>query len=324
MVTTRELAIARSVIYASLDERPLTLEELHRSLVGSEQTLAEVLSVYEGSEMLRALIECRDGSFFPAGRADLLDERRRREARSRAFLDRHALLLGLICCLPFVRLVALSGPISRFNLEAGGDIDLFIVARGRHVWSTASAVRVLAGIMSRRCMVRAKVIVDEAHLSLGRQDHVAADHLLHLRPLVGAHVLQDVFAANPCVAQFHPNAPLSGVSGAPRPRDPRLVVAARTVLELVVGLPSPIVEAVCRWVHGGGASLVDMPQPRQADHDLFAILPDAPGSRAHAEEQLRRVQGYVDACRPRTDADAHTHKESPTPLGAGVADRKRR
>ena len=43
MVTTRELAIAVSVIDASLDDYPLTLEELQESLVGSPQTVAEVL-----------------------------------------------------------------------------------------------------------------------------------------------------------------------------------------------------------------------------------------------------------------------------------------
>ena len=38
MVTTREIAIARSVIYASLFDYPLTLEQLHYSLIGSDQT----------------------------------------------------------------------------------------------------------------------------------------------------------------------------------------------------------------------------------------------------------------------------------------------
>src|SRR6266508_825201 len=170
MVTTRELAIAGSVIYASLDDYPLTLEELHQSLIGSQQTLAEVMSVYEGSELLREIIEQRDGFFFPAGRGDLVDERRRREARSRAFLARHAVLLRLICCLPFVRLVALSGHIARLNLEAGGDLDLFIVTREGHIWTAAAAVKTLSKLMSRRCMVRAKVVIDEAHLELETRD----------------------------------------------------------------------------------------------------------------------------------------------------------
>jgi hypothetical protein len=170
MVTTRELAIAASVIHASLDDYPLTLEELHESLIGSPQTLAELVSVFEGSDVLQQVVERRDGFFFPTGRGDLVDERRRREARSRAFLDRHALLLRLVCCLPFVRLVALSGRIARLNLEAGGDLDLFIVTRAGHVWSTAAAVKGLSALLSRRCMVRARIVLDEDHLELESRD----------------------------------------------------------------------------------------------------------------------------------------------------------
>ena len=38
MVTTREIAIARSVVYASLFDYPLTLEQLHYALIESDQT----------------------------------------------------------------------------------------------------------------------------------------------------------------------------------------------------------------------------------------------------------------------------------------------
>ena len=53
MVTTRETAIARTVIYASLFDYPLTLEQLHHSLIESDQTRPEILAVYEGSEEAR-------------------------------------------------------------------------------------------------------------------------------------------------------------------------------------------------------------------------------------------------------------------------------
>jgi hypothetical protein len=322
MVTTRELAIAGSVIYASLDDYPLTLEELHESLVGSPQTLAEVLSVYEGSEMLQNVIERRDGFFFPAGRGELVDERRRREARSRAFLDRHSLLLRLVCSLPFVRLVALSGRISRLNLEAGGDIDLFIVTRGRHVWSTAAAVRVLARIMSRRCMVRAKVIVDDLHLVLESRDPATAAQLLHLKPLVGARVLRDVFAANPCVAQFYPNAPEWRGDTASGDRG---IAVARTMLELVLGLSSPLVEAACRWLLGGGDTLVEMPPRLPHSNDLFKIFPDLPGHRLRtAEEQVRKVHQQVEEFRERARINIDRQRAAAARVRAKLADRRRR
>jgi hypothetical protein len=325
MVTTRELAIAGSVIYASLDDYPLTLEELHQSLIGSQQTLAEVMSVYEGSEMLREIIEHRDGFFFPAGRGDLVNERRRREARSRAFLARHAVLLRLVCCLPFVRLVALSGHIARLNLEAGGDLDLFIVTREGHVWSTAAAVRILSAIMSRRCMVRAKVILDAQHLALEPRDPSTAAQLLHLKPLVGAHVLRDLLAANPFVAPLFPNARDCRLDPAEEPRGHRMAVAVRTMLELTLGLPSPVIEAACRWLYGGGDTLVEMPPRVPHSNDLFEIFPDLPGHRLRtAEEQVRRVHQQVEEFRERAKINIDRQKASAARVRAQVASRKRR
>ena len=323
MVTTRERAIAASVIYASLDDYPLTLEELHESLIGSQQTVAEVVSVYEGSEMLQKVIERRDGFFFPAGRNDLVDERRRREARSRAFLDRHAVLLRLVCCLPFVRLVALSGRIARLNLEAGADLDLFIVTRVGHVWSTAAAVNALSRLMSRRCMVRAKVIVDEAHLELEPCDLETAARLLHLKPLMGAHVRRDLLAANPFVRQLFPNAPLRWTDSR-EPANARVTAAVRTLLALILGLPSPIIELVCRWLHGGGDTLVEM-APRRHSNDLFEIFPDLPAQRPRtAAEQVRRVRQRVEEFRERARANIDRQRASAARMRARVANRKRR
>ena len=147
VVTTREIAIARSVIYASLFDYPLTLEQLHYALIESDQTRPEILAVYEGSELLHDIVEYRDGFFFPTGRGDLIEERRRREARSDRFLDEHRLVLRLICALPFTRLVALSGSIAHRNLEPNGDLDLFIVTRGPRVWTVTVMLLVLTRLL---------------------------------------------------------------------------------------------------------------------------------------------------------------------------------
>jgi hypothetical protein len=323
MVTTRELAIAVSVIHASLEEYPLTLEELHESLIGSLQTPSEIVSVFEGSAVLQQIVERRDGFFFPAGRNELIDERRRREARSRAFLDRHALLLRLVCCLPFVRLVALSGRIARLNLEAGGDLDLFIVTRVGHVWSTAAAVNGLSALLSRRCMVRAKVVLDEGHLELEPRDLDTAVRLLHLKPLIGGSALQDLWDANPFVVELFPNALVEPAESAEPAWSP-LTSIVRAVLALIVGLPSPAIEAVCRWWQAGGDTLVDVP-PRPHNNNLFEIFPDLPWMRPRsANDQVQRVQQQAEAFRERAKANIDRQRAAAARMRARVADRKRR
>ena len=250
-MTTRELAIARSVIYASVFDYPLTLEQLHRTLVESDQSAAEILAVYDGSEMLQHMIEYRDGYFFPIGRADLVAERARREARSRAFLERHALVLRLIATIPYTRLVALSGSIAHLNLEPNGDLDLFVITRGQRVWTVTVAVLLLAKLLHRRRAVCANFILADSHLALEQPDLFTANQVIHLRPLIGAETLAAFFAANPFVKRTYPNA----TAALPPVGDERIggrtLAAVKSALEMVLGLPSPLIEAICRRLYAG-------------------------------------------------------------------------
>ena len=242
-LSSNELAIARSVIYASLFDYPLTLEQLQQTLIESVQTPAAILDAYGSSALLQRVIERDEGMFFPSGRRDLIAERRRREARSRAFLARHRLLLRLVCAMPYTSMVALSGSLAHLNLEGSGDLDLFIVTRGRHVWSVTVAVVLLARLMRRRRIVCANFVLADTHFALEQQDLFTANQIMHLRPLAGESVYRDFLAANPFVTRFYPNfrpgAPMTPASrGAPG--------RVKEMLERALLGPSRLVEWACR------------------------------------------------------------------------------
>ena len=200
-----EFAIARSVLYAALFDYPLTLAQLRQTLIESVQAPSQILTTYDRSQALQRVIDYRDGFFFPRGRYDLVGERRRREARSRAFLRRHRVLLALVCALPYVRMVALSGSIAHLNLEGNGDLDLFIVTRGRRVWSTTVLIIILAKLLHRRRSVCANFVIADSKLELGQDDLFTASQIVHLKPLVGGDVFLRFVAANPFVRSFYPN-----------------------------------------------------------------------------------------------------------------------
>ena len=112
----RKLAIVRSVLYAALFEYPLTLAQLRRT-VEVPLTPSRILAAYERSAELQAIVEHREGFFFPRGRGEFVSKRHQREARSRAFLRRNRLLLACICAMPYVRMVALSGSMLQRSAE---------------------------------------------------------------------------------------------------------------------------------------------------------------------------------------------------------------
>jgi len=248
-MTSRELAIARSVIYASLFDYPLTLAQLHHSLIESDQSQEEILAVYDGSARLQTIVHHRDGFFFPAGRADLVAERRRREARSRRFLHQHESLLRLLCAIPYTRLVALSGSVAHLNLEPDGDLDLFIVTRGKRVWTVTVALLLLTRLLRRRRIICANFVLADSHLVLEPQDLFTANQLLHLKPLIGAEVLHAFLAANPFVARFYPNAQAQRPEASLLRGWRRGFFTVKSLLEIALRLPAPLIEAASRHLY---------------------------------------------------------------------------
>jgi hypothetical protein len=241
-----ELAILQSVIYAGLFDYPLTLEELHRSLIGSTLDEDAILRTYRASPALWHAVTFREGMFFPTGRDHLLAERRRREQRSLAFLRRHHLLLACVCAIPYARMVALSGSIAHLNMDGAGDLDLFIVTRGRHVWSVTVAILVLAKLLRHRDVTCVNFIVADTHLTFEQQDLFTANQTIHLKPLIGTDVLPELLHANPFVAHFYPN------YRAPRPPEfafdveqTALTARIKSAVERIGHIPAAAIEAIC-------------------------------------------------------------------------------
>ncbi|MGH9144395.1 MAG: hypothetical protein ACRD2I_24915, partial [Vicinamibacterales bacterium] len=330
----------------------------------SDQTRPEILAVYEGSELLRDLVEYRDGYFFPLGRGDMVAERRRREVRSDRFLAQHRLALRLICALPFTRLVALSGSIAHRNLEPDGDLDLFIVTRGARVWTVTVMVLVLTKLLRRRRTICANFVLADSHLRLDQQDLFSANQVIHLQPLIGADVVWRFRDANPFVARCYPN------SGQPGQQLPLVEVrgrwlnAIKCVLQAILGAASPVVESVCRRAYAWhlrrrAGSWRSPDQVRlQADYlklhtqshrhavldrfeatvdtlmrmaklprrdDLFQIFPDLPGMRPRtAAEQIERVHRKVQDTRERAEQNILRQKAASERVRAAISIRRRR
>jgi hypothetical protein len=290
-LTRSEMAIAESVLYASLFDYPLTLAQLRQSLIESTQTPSEILQAYDCSPALQRVIEYHDGFFFPVGRANLIDERKRREARSRAFLRRHGLFLSLVCAIPYVKMVALSGSIAHLNLEGDGDLDLFIVTRGRRVWATTVAAVLLAKLLRRRRIVCANFVLADSRLSLEQQDLFTASQIVHLKPLIGRDVFQSFVAANPFVVRFYPN--FHDAGSPPLPFHPmRRLTGIKRAAEAVLALPWRGLEWSCRVAYRSylrrKSSSWDSPDQVKLDDDCLKLH-----THSHRQSVMERFERVV-------------------------------
>ena len=241
----QELAVLRSVVYASLFDYPLTLDQLHQSLIGIRAEKESIAAWWRSSELLQTAIECRDGLFFPAGRADLIATRSRREMLSRDLLDRDRRILSMVSRMPFVRMVALSGSLAHLNAEGSADLDLFMITAPGRVWSVTLAVLVLSRVFGWRRHLCLNYVISENTMKIVPEDLFTANQIIHLRPTYGRDVFARFLYTNQFVRNFYPNFELKTDLKTSRPQ------GLKTLFErvLAIGL-APLAERFARAFYG--------------------------------------------------------------------------
>ncbi len=207
MTPTRaqEIAFLQSVTYAAVFDYPLTLAQLHASLVSVRAEEPVVAAWWRDSALLQATVEYRDGLYFPMGRADLLQTRARREAVSRDLLDRQQRLVWLAAHMPFVRMVALSGSLAHLNAERSADLDLFVITSPGRVWSVTLSLLVIARLLGWRRQLCLNYVISERAMAIEPADLFSANQIIHLRPITGHDVFARFVEANPFVHACYPN-----------------------------------------------------------------------------------------------------------------------
>ena len=249
----QELAVLRSVIYASLFDYPLTLPQLRATLVEVSADEAAVAAWWRHSEFLQAAIEHREGLYFPAGRGDLVHTRARREALSRDLLERDRGLIALVSRMPFVRMVAVSGSLAHLNAERSADLDLFMITSPHRVWGVTLSVLVIARLLGWRKRMCLNYVISEEALAIAPADLFAANQIIHLRPIVGHDVFDAFIEANPFVRAYYPNFATGQQADGPtgeQVNKPTGLLANRTLLERFLNAGfAPLLERASRWIY---------------------------------------------------------------------------
>jgi hypothetical protein len=238
----QEIAVLRAVVYASLFEYPLTLPQLADSL-GVRAPAATIEAWWRASDRLQSAVEYRDGLFFPAGRADLIATRARREALSRDLLDRDRRILATVSRMPFVRMVALSGSLAHLNAEGSADLDLFVITAPNRVWSVTVALLVIARLLGWRKRLCLNYVISERAMTIEPRDLFSANQIIHLRPITGDAVFARFVKANGFVREFYPNFELKTENWSPQAPSPR-------PLEAMLSLVAPLAERISRALYG--------------------------------------------------------------------------
>lgn len=247
--STEEAAVLRAVTYASLFEFPLTPAEVRRSLVHCVLSETELMALYRCSRFLQGRVTYRQGVFVPAGSEAWIAMRATRESQSRALIAAHGRILHVLCAMPFVRLLAVSGSLAHLNASRDGDVDLFVITRGARVWSVTTAIVVIAKLMGCRKTVCANFVVSDTDMVIAPQDEFSANQILHLRTIAGAEAYRKFLEENPFVRDTYRN--FDPREKRPWPFTPSPWAARiKRVLEFALTIPSKPIEWTCRIGYG--------------------------------------------------------------------------
>ena len=206
-----ERLVVLAVAYADVFEHALTAAEIHRYLAGRRVSMALVERALADTLIPSHQI-VRAGRYFALpGRESVAAIRERRESAS-ALLWRRAERYGAIFgCLPFVRMVAVTGSLAMNNAEADSDVDFLIVTRPGRLWLGRLAVMVIARLGSRwgnRLCVN--YLLSERALEIREHTYYAARELSQMVPLSGSSVYRRMRAANTWLHRTLPNAAKPG------------------------------------------------------------------------------------------------------------------
>jgi hypothetical protein len=199
-------SILYTIAYADIFDSPLTVDELHRYLIafpaGPDTILENVASLVSERSIVFT-----DGYLTLPGREDILTTHRRRSAAAERLWPRARRYGRMLCRLPFVRMVAVTGALAVDNVEPDADLDYLVVTRHGRLW----LCRAMAILLVRLAALNGDVLCPNYFLSenaLTFDDHnlYTAHELTQMVPLARMDIYHRIRQLNLWTASYLPNA----------------------------------------------------------------------------------------------------------------------
>ncbi|CAN5739165.1 hypothetical protein BH23CHL2_BH23CHL2_32860 [soil metagenome] len=202
-----EEAIVQAVAYSDIFDYPLTAAEIHRYLMETPATLAEVNDILSNGRLVPHFLAVRNGLFTLPGRDHTVETRRQRTAQSRAVWKRAFRFGRIIASLPFVHMVAVTGELAMDNVGPYSDIDYFIVTEPGRLWLTRlMVIAVVRCAGTRGPEICPNYLLSDLALELDDCNFYTAHEVAQMVPISGLETYRRLRDLNPWVEQHLPNA----------------------------------------------------------------------------------------------------------------------
>lgn len=201
-----EEAVVQAVAYSDIFDYPLTAREIHRYLMDMPASYDEINQVLSNGR-LATYLTSSDGYYTLAGRAGIVETRRRRCALARSAWSDAFRYGRIIASLPFVRMVAVTGELAMDNVGPASDIDYFIVTDPGRLWlSRLMVIGVVRFAALRGLEICPNYLISERALELDDRNLYTAHEVAQMVPIAGLTTFRRFFDLNPWVQDYLPNA----------------------------------------------------------------------------------------------------------------------
>jgi hypothetical protein len=203
-----EQAIVSSIAYRDVFDFAVTLPEIHRFLHHVECSLEQMTEVMIDTDLCHGRISTDRTYYCLKGSEASLPERYKREAHAEEKLLAARAVGRLICNIPNVRMVALSGSLAARNSTPGNDLDIFCVSDQGKLWRTRALVLCLRLIDNKTLQrkICPNFFLSTAALELDVKSYYIAHELAQMVPMYGLDVYTEMRKRNAWADAILPNA----------------------------------------------------------------------------------------------------------------------
>ncbi len=204
--------VLRTLIFYDLFDCPVRLDELPQRTIGglSGEWLAAPGAMIESHPVLSRHVAVANGYVFLRNTPARFARWEAAETTRRQSIDRYEKWVRLLCRIPFVRLVAVTGSLT-FRMSAGEpDCDLFVVAQRNRVWLVVALGRALfqrvlpwLGLI-RYGDVCVNYVVDDLTALGHTQDLFESMQVAAMNPVVGRPVYDRFVREHRSLRRFFP------------------------------------------------------------------------------------------------------------------------
>ncbi len=209
---TLDQAILATLAYHDIFDFPLTVDEIHRFLIGKKATTKQIEYTLKKLAQEKKIAK-KKSYFFLRGRSKLVVIRQKRKKSSQKKLRRASFFTSILKAIPTLKLVAISGALAMGNSDKNDDIDLALISARQSLWTTRFLANIIllpfkrdpsgVKVANRACL---NFFLDETKLQINRRNLYLAHEICQMKPLWDRDgTYQRFIKANSWVKKYLPN-----------------------------------------------------------------------------------------------------------------------